>query len=47
MPLPTDPGLTLTAFSAPAGSTDDDALHLLSSWGATRQAAAVKTPPRK
>jgi hypothetical protein len=32
MPLTPDPGLTLTALSAPAGSADDDALRLLSSW---------------
>jgi MmyB-like transcription regulator ligand binding domain len=31
MPLPADAGLTLTAFSAPAGSADDDALHQLGS----------------
>jgi transcriptional regulator with XRE-family HTH domain len=47
VPLPADPGQTLTAFSAPAGSADDDALRLLSSWAATRQAEASKTPPRK
>ena len=47
MPLPADPGLTLTAFSAPAGSADDDALRLLASWVATRQAEASTTPPRK
>jgi hypothetical protein len=39
-----DPGQTLTAFTAPAGSADDDALHLLSSWAATRQAEASRTP---
>jgi hypothetical protein len=46
MPLPADLGLTLTAFSAPAGSADD-ALRLLSSWAATRQTGALNTPPRK
>jgi transcriptional regulator with XRE-family HTH domain len=45
LPLPADPGQTLTAFTAPAGSADDDALHLLASWAATRQAEASKTPP--
>jgi transcriptional regulator with XRE-family HTH domain len=34
--LPADPGLSLVAFSAPAGSSDDDALRLLASWAATR-----------
>jgi transcriptional regulator with XRE-family HTH domain len=43
MPLPVDPGLTLTAFTAPAGSADDDALRLLASWAATRQAEASVT----
>ncbi len=37
-PLTADPGLTLTMMSAPAGSPDDDALRLLASWAATRQA---------
>jgi hypothetical protein len=36
MALTADPGLTLTALSAPAGSADDDALRLLASWAATR-----------
>ena len=43
MPLPADPGQTLTAFTAPAGSADDDALRLLASWAATRQAKAPAT----
>ncbi|GIF26219.1 transcriptional regulator with XRE-family HTH domain [Actinoplanes tereljensis] len=34
MPLTADPGLTLIALSAPAGSADDDALRLLASWAA-------------
>jgi transcriptional regulator with XRE-family HTH domain len=33
--LPADPGLSLIAFSAEAGSPDDDALRLLASWAAT------------
>ena len=36
MPLPADPGLTLTAYSAEAGTPAHDALRLLSSWAATR-----------
>jgi transcriptional regulator with XRE-family HTH domain len=35
MPLPADPGLTLTAYSAPPGSPAHDALRLLASWSAT------------
>ena len=35
MDLTADPGLTLTLLSAPAGTPDDDALRLLSSWAAT------------
>ncbi|MCF4120550.1 helix-turn-helix transcriptional regulator [Antribacter sp. KLBMP9083] len=39
--LPADPGLSLVAFSAPAGSPDDDALRVLASWAATRRAGAL------
>jgi hypothetical protein len=35
MPLPADPGLTLTAYSAAAGTAAHDALRLLASWAAT------------
>jgi transcriptional regulator with XRE-family HTH domain len=35
LPLPTDPGLTLTAYSAEPGSASQDALKLLASWSAT------------
>ncbi|HEY0534200.1 MAG TPA: helix-turn-helix transcriptional regulator [Actinoplanes sp.] len=35
MPLPADPGLTLTAYSAEAGTPAHDALRLLASWTAT------------
>ncbi|MET7706441.1 helix-turn-helix transcriptional regulator [Micromonospora sp. NPDC005413] len=35
MPLPADPGLTLTAYSAAAGTPSGDALRLLASWAAT------------
>jgi transcriptional regulator with XRE-family HTH domain len=46
MQLTADPGLILTALSAPADSPDDDALRLLASWAATRQTDAPVTPPR-
>jgi transcriptional regulator with XRE-family HTH domain len=35
MPLPADPGLTLTAFSAEPGTPAHDTLSLLASWAAT------------
>lgn len=38
MPLPADPGLTLTAYHAQPGTPADDALRLLASWAATQQA---------
>ena len=45
MDLPADPGLTLLAFSAEAGSPNDDALRLLASWAATHDPAdALSTP---
>lgn len=34
VPLPADPGLTLTAYSAEPGSASQDALNLLASWSA-------------
>jgi transcriptional regulator with XRE-family HTH domain len=37
MPLPSDPGLTLTALSAEPGSPTQDALKLLASWTTTLQ----------
>ena len=39
MELPADPGLSLVAFSADAGSPDDDALKLLTSWAVTHDPA--------
>src|SRR5690242_20908246 len=36
MALVTDPGLRLNAYTAEAGSPDQDALNLLASWTATR-----------
>jgi hypothetical protein len=45
MQLTADPGLTLTALSAEAGSPSDDALRLLASWAATHDPAdALATP---
>ena len=47
MELPADPGLTLLAFSAEAGSPDDDALKLLASWAATHDPADALTTSRQ
>jgi transcriptional regulator with XRE-family HTH domain len=45
--LPADPGLALLAFSAEAGSPNDDALKFLASWAATHDPAdALATPNR-
>jgi transcriptional regulator with XRE-family HTH domain len=45
MELSADPGLTLTALTAEAGSPSDDALRLLASWSATHEPAdALATP---
>jgi hypothetical protein len=45
MDLPADPGLTLIAFSAGAGSAADDALKLLASWAAAHDPTdALRTP---
>jgi hypothetical protein len=45
MQLPADPGLTLTAFSAEAGSATGDALKVLASWAATRDPAGALASP--
>jgi transcriptional regulator with XRE-family HTH domain len=45
MELPADPGLSLIAFSAEAGSPADDALRFLASWAATQETAEGATPP--
>ena len=47
MELPADPGLTLIALSAEAGSPDDDALRLLASWAATHEPADAMTAPHQ
>jgi transcriptional regulator with XRE-family HTH domain len=46
MELPADPGMSLLAFSADAGSRDDDALRLLASWAATRELADALEAPQ-
>ena len=43
MLLPADPGLTLTAYSATAGTPASDALRLLASWAATTTHTGVAT----
>ena len=43
MPLPADPGLTLTAYSAEPSSPAQDALRLLASWSATTE-PSITTP---
>ncbi|MGI5176023.1 hypothetical protein ACQEVZ_06800 [Dactylosporangium sp. CA-152071] len=39
MPMPADPGLTLTAYSAAAGTPAADAPRLLASWAASTEPA--------
>jgi hypothetical protein len=41
MPLPADPGLTLTAYSAEPGTPAHDALRRLASWAATSTPAGA------
>ncbi|GIF74612.1 helix-turn-helix domain-containing protein [Asanoa siamensis] len=45
MPLPADPGLTLTAYSAEAGSRAADNLRLLASWAAAPQPVSDDRQP--
>jgi transcriptional regulator with XRE-family HTH domain len=47
MELPADPGLSLIAFSAEAGSPADDSLRFLASWAATHDPADALTPPKR
>jgi len=47
MELPADPGLSLIAFSAEAGSPDDDALRLLAGWAATHGPVEAMAAPRQ
>jgi hypothetical protein len=41
MELPSDPGLVLIVYTAPAGSPTSDALKMLASWAATQAAAEL------
>jgi hypothetical protein len=45
MELSADTGLTLTAYSAEAGTASGDALKLLASWAATQDEPAEETAP--
>jgi len=47
MPLPADPGLTLTAYSAEPGTPAQDALRLLASWSATAEASVSEAEPTR
>ena len=47
MELPADPGLSLIAFSAEAGSPADDSLRFLACWAATHDPADALTPPKR
>lgn len=47
MDLPGDPGLALIAFTADAGSPNDDALRLLASWAATHDPADTLPTPNQ
>ena len=47
MELPADPGLSLIALSAEAGSPADDSLRFLASWAATHDPADALTPPKQ
>jgi transcriptional regulator with XRE-family HTH domain len=47
MELPADPGQALVAFSAAAGTPDDDALRFLASWAATHDPADAVAPPKQ
>jgi MmyB-like transcription regulator ligand binding domain len=48
LPLPADPGLTITAYTAEPETASHDALSLLANWGATstRPRNAMRCPPR-
>ncbi|MEU1306898.1 MmyB family transcriptional regulator, partial [Streptomyces shenzhenensis] len=43
-PIPTDPGLTLTALSAEPGTPAQDALTLLATWHTTLDRDELDTP---
>jgi hypothetical protein len=41
MEIPTDPGLTMTCYTAEPGTASEENLKLLASWGATLDQAAT------
>jgi hypothetical protein len=45
MDLPADPGLSMVAFSAAAGSPSDEAVRFLGSWAATHDPATGERDP--
>jgi hypothetical protein len=47
MELAADAGLTLTTYTAEPGSTDEERLHLLASWGATELAPQPPSDVRR
>ncbi|WP_248966009.1 helix-turn-helix transcriptional regulator [Sphaerisporangium perillae] len=47
MELPADPGLSLIAFTAEAGTPDDDTLKFLASWAATHDPADTLATPNQ
>jgi transcriptional regulator with XRE-family HTH domain len=47
MELPADPGLSLIAFGAEAGSPADDSLRFLASWAAIHDPDHAVTPPKQ
>ena len=47
MPLPADPGLTMTAYHTEPGSPSQDALRLLASWAATTSAETQDQTQRR
>ncbi|KGJ74882.1 XRE family transcriptional regulator [Cryobacterium roopkundense] len=46
MDLPSEPGLVMNVYTAPAGSPTADALKLLASWAATQESAVNDRQPR-
>lgn len=47
MDLTADPGLSIVAFSAPAGSSADEGLRILASWAATQGAVEAASDERQ
>ena len=42
MELPSEPGLVMNVYTAPAGSPTADALRVLASWAASNEAASAE-----